>query len=57
MTRAIPKEQRHDPVFRTIDLSAEIKKSYGPEWNQPEIAYEFNGKKFYLRTEIGRAHV
>jgi hypothetical protein len=38
--------------FRQIDLSAEMKKAWGAEWNKPEIAYEFsNGKKYELRTE------
>lgn len=46
-----PTEESHDPVFRTIDLSAEVKKMYGPKWNEPELAYEFsNGRKFTLRT-------
>jgi hypothetical protein len=38
--------------FREINLSAEVKKSWGPQWNAPELAYQFsNGKKYYLRTE------
>jgi hypothetical protein len=38
--------------FREINLSAEVKKAWGPQWNAPEVAYEFsNGKKYYLRTE------
>lgn len=46
-----PTEQNHDPVFRSIDLSAEIRKIWGPKWNAPEISYEFsNGRKFELRT-------
>ena len=45
-------EQSHDPVFTTIDMSAEIKKIWGAKWNAPEISYEFSsGKKFYLKTE------
>jgi hypothetical protein len=45
-------EQRHDPIFREVNISAEIKRMYGPRWNEPELAYEFsNGRKFYLRTE------
>lgn len=45
-------EKKHDPVFRTIDLSAEVKKIWGPKWGAPEIAYEFsNGRKFELKTE------
>lgn len=39
------------PKFRVIDLNAEIKKVWGPEWNRAETAYEFsNGRKFELRT-------
>lgn len=41
----------NNPVFREINLSAEIKKIYGNRWNYPEQAYEFsNGRKFELRT-------
>lgn len=40
-----------NPTFRTIDLSAEVKKMLGPKWNAPEPAYEFSsGRKFELRT-------
>lgn len=47
-----PTEPSHDPVFREINLSSEVKKMYGPEWNKPELAYEFsNGRKFFLKTE------
>ena len=49
-----PTEPSHDPVFRTIDLSAEIRAIWGPHWNEPEISYVFgNGdreRKFKLRT-------
>ena len=42
----------NDPVFKEVNLSAEVKKIWGPEWNKPEVAYEFsNGRKFTLRTE------
>jgi hypothetical protein len=38
--------------FRVIDMNAEARKAWGPEWNKPEIAYEWsNGKKHELRTE------
>lgn len=38
--------------FRTINLSAEIKKSWGDKWNEPEVSYKFsNGREFKLRTE------
>ena len=44
-------EQSHDPVFRTLDLGAEVRRIWGPNWNKPETAYEFsNGRKFELRT-------
>ena len=38
------------PVFHEINLSAEIRKIWGSKWNEPEIAYEFGSRKFYLRT-------
>ena len=48
---ATPTEQSHDPIFREVNLSAEIKKIWGVEWNKPETSYEFsNGRKFQLRT-------
>lgn len=43
-------EPKHAPTFRTIDLSAEIKKIWGPKFNEPEVAYEFGDRKFTLRT-------
>lgn len=40
-----------DVIFKERDLSAEIRKIWGPKWDAPEIAYEMsNGRKFYLRT-------
>ena len=48
----------NDPNFRTINLSAEIRKMYGPKWNAPELAYEFgDGRKFELRTEDAAIYV
>ena len=45
-------ESRTEVNFRTIDLSAEVKKIWGPKWNAPEVSYEFsNGRKFERRTE------
>jgi hypothetical protein len=44
-------EPAHKPTFREINISAEIKRMYGPRWNEPELAYEFGDRKFYLRTE------
>jgi hypothetical protein len=47
----MPTEPENKPVFREINLSAEIKKIYGAKWNSPEPAYEFSsGRKFELRT-------
>ena len=46
-----PTEQNHDPIFREVNISAEIKRMYGPKWNSPELAYQFGDRKFYLRTE------
>jgi hypothetical protein len=40
----------NDPTFRTIDMSAEAKKLWGAKWGAPEVAYEFGGRKFELRT-------
>lgn len=48
----------NDPVFRTIDLTAEVKKIYGPAWNKPETSYEFsNGRKFELKTEEAAIYI
>ena len=45
-------EQSHDPTGKVIDLNAEIRKIWGPEWNKPTVEYEFsNGRKFERRTE------
>ena len=39
------------PSTKQINLTAEIRKIWGPEWNAPESSYEFsNGRKFVLRT-------
>ena len=39
------------PKFRDVDLSAEIRRIWGPQWNEPEESYCFsNGRKFKLRT-------
>jgi hypothetical protein len=32
--------------FRVIDMSAEVRKLWGPEWNKPEVSYRFsNGRR------------
>lgn len=42
----------NDPVFREIDMGAEVKKIWGVKWNEPPVSYEFSGgRKFTLRTE------
>ena len=44
-------DDTNGPVFREINLSAEIIKMWGPKWNAPEPSYEFsNGRKFVLKT-------
>ena len=47
---ADPNARESDVVTRELNLSAEIKKIWGPEWNKPEIEYEFEGRKFTRRT-------
>ena len=37
--------------FSVIDLAAEAKKAWGPEWNKPEPSYEFSTRTFELRTQ------
>ena len=46
-----PTEPSHDPIFREINLSAEVKKIWGVKWGSPELSYEFGERKFYLKTE------
>lgn len=54
---ATPSEPAHDPVFKEKDLSAEIRRTWGPQWNAPETSYEFSsGRKFTLRTEDASAY-
>jgi hypothetical protein len=43
-------EPSHKPIFREINLSAEIIRMYGAHWGEPELAYQFGDRKFYLRT-------
>lgn len=45
------KHMESDVKFSTLDWNALVKEQWGPEWNAPEISYEWsNGKKHYLRT-------
>lgn len=47
-----------DATFRVIDWNAEVRKAWGPEWNKPEVEYEFsNGRKFERRTEDAAIYV
>ena len=42
----------NDFPMREVNLSAEIKKMWGKEWDAPVLEYEFsNGKKFYRKPE------
>lgn len=47
---ATPTEEAHDVTGKTIDWNAEVRKAWGPEWNKPEVEYDFNGRKFYRRS-------
>ena len=44
-------EKAHDPVFTTIDMGAEARKAWGPEWGKPPVSYRFGKREFTLRTE------
>jgi len=47
----MPTEPANKPVFRELNLSAEIKRAYEPNWNAPEVSYRFsNDREFKLRT-------
>ena len=47
-TTANPK---NEPSSRVIDMGAEARKAWGPEWAKAPVAYEFsNGRKFELQT-------
>ena len=52
-----PTEPAHDVTGKTIDWNAEVRKSYGPEWNKPEVEYEFSGRKFVRRTNEAGPYV
>lgn len=44
-------EQKRDPIFREINWNAEVRKAWGPKWNEPEEEYRFSGRTFKRRTE------
>ena len=51
MTQPVGTPTPNDPTYSTLDLGAEVRRLWGPEWNRAEIAYEFSGgRKFELRT-------
>ena len=51
-------EKPHDPIMRSIDMSAEVKKAWGPEYNAPVVEYRFsNGREFKRRTEEAPIYV
>lgn len=51
MSNNSPTDKTGSPTARVIDLSAEIKRTWGPEWNKPTISYRFGEREFVLRTE------
>ena len=51
MPNTPPSSNTSVPTARVIDVSAEVKKIWGPKWNEPSISYEFGDRKFYLRTQ------
>lgn len=47
-----PTEPAHDVTLREIDWAAEVRKLWGPQWNEPHVEYTFsNGREFKRRTE------
>ena len=52
MSNQSPTDPVKNVTGKTIDLNAEIRRVWGPEWNKPEVEYEFsNGRKFTRKTE------
>lgn len=47
---ATPTSPANDVTGRTLDLGAEVRKAYGPKWNEPEVEYTFTGRTFKRRT-------
>lgn len=46
----MPTDQ-NEPTFKEVDISAEVRRIWGPKWNEPEVEYEFSGRTFRRRTE------
>lgn len=58
MSNTAPSNKTSEPSARSIDLSAEIIKVWGPQWNKPSISYEFSsGRKFELLTQDAAIYV
>ena len=43
-------DNSNKPTAREINLAAEIKRVWGPEWNKPSEDYRFGDRVFYIRT-------
>lgn len=58
MSNLSPTNPPNNISATTINLSAEIQRIWGPEYNRPSISYEFsNGRKFYLMTQDASIYV
>jgi hypothetical protein len=45
-------EEGYPVTVREIDWTAEVIKSYGPAWKEPEVQYVFsNGRKIKMHTQ------
>ena len=54
MSNQSPTDRKMDVTVRTLDWNAEVRKLWGPKWNEPEVQYRFsNGREFKWRTEDG----
>ena len=52
MSNIAPSEKGSNVTVKVVDLSAEAKKAWGPDWNKPSTSYRFsNGREFELRTQ------
>lgn len=51
-----PTDPVNNVTVRELDWGAEVRKAWGPKWNEPSVEYVFGTtakqeKKFYRRTE------
>lgn len=52
MSNLSPTNPPNNISATVIDLSAEVRRIWGPSWNKPSVSYEFsNGRKFELMTQ------